>query len=231
MTVMRLAFMLAAPLLLGSARLAIAQPVFDHMTCFKIGDPVVPRVGYTMDVNPKELDRFAPMPGDRVTGGVYSAGCQIVLPAKYFCIDVEVANARQTRAPYTAASWLAAGPDPGDRLCYKLKCPGGRDVSYPVVDQFGTRTIKVRRQTAFLCTPAWRQVTDQDPCQSNANGICQGLCPDGNVCLGVTTQSCGCAPPASQCGNMSSGMCGDGLCPGLWEFCGATAGACGCLHP
>lgn len=214
----------------GVASLAGAQPVFDHLTCFKISDPVTPRVGYTVDINPKELDKFAPMLGDRTTGGIFRPGCRVSLGAKYFCIDVEAANAKQIVPPYTVATWLQHGPDPGDRLCYKLKCPPPvSDVEYPVVDQFGARTIKVRRTTAFFCTPAVRQVDPAGPCQSNANGACIGQCPDGKLCLGISSESCGCAEPEERCSNMSSLTCSQGLCPALWENCTPSAGGCSCL--
>src|SRR5262249_61302300 len=51
-----------------------------------------------------------------------------------------------------------AGPDPGDRLCYKLKCEAPAPPDIEVTDQFGTRTVSGLR-AKLLCTPAVKVTT------------------------------------------------------------------------
>jgi hypothetical protein len=63
--------------------------------------------------------------------------------------------------------------------------------------------------------------------------MCTGVCPAGFSCLytGAEGNPCGCAPVASECGNLPNAQCGSGFCPGGLQAC--TAGLfldmCGCV--
>jgi hypothetical protein len=46
------------------------------------------------------------------------------------------------------------GAQPGDRICYKVKCPN-HPTNQSVTDQFGTRTLS-KFKASLVCTPAFR---------------------------------------------------------------------------
>jgi len=48
---------------------------------------------------------------------------------------------------------MLAASDPGDRLCYKIRCPAPSPPDTLVTDQFGTRTV-TRLRARLSCTPA-----------------------------------------------------------------------------
>lgn len=209
--------------------LASAQPVFDHMKCYRVKD-TIGSGEYTADLVPKDSTNFVVEPGDVVVGGVLHAGCRVRLPAKYFCTDVDKRNARSTRPPYDPAQWTIDGPESGDRLCYKLRCPTVPSKNLDIIDQFGTRKITVTGKPAWLCTPVTRDLPAGSPCGTRADGQCSGLCPAGEQCLAISGEDCGCAPASQACSQVTS--CSTGLCPGLWETCAVQgSGICGCNHP
>jgi hypothetical protein len=63
--------------------------------------------------------------------------------------------------------------------------------------------------------------------------MCTGVCQPGFSCLytGAPGNPCGCAPVASECGNLSNAQCGSGLCPGGLQACspGLFLDMCGCV--
>ena len=94
--------------------------------------------------------------GIRPTPVSSHTGCKIgkAIPT-LFCVPatktvVEVRD-RATGQPITPLP--IAGPDPGDRLCYKIKCDAPSPPDTQVTDQFGTRTMSGLR-AKLLCTPA-----------------------------------------------------------------------------
>jgi hypothetical protein len=216
-----------AGLLASPAR---SQPVFDNMKCYKIRDSQ-PGKYYTADLVPKLTHDFSTELGDRIFGGVLQKGCRIRVPAKYFCIEVEPENAHDANPPYNPAQWTVDGPEPGERLCYKLKCPPVADKDLAIIDSFGTRTITLRGQTSFFCTSVTRQLPQGGACSLAGNGQCGGTCPNaGETCLAISPQDCGCVPAGQACA--SSAVCSEGFCGGVWETCVTLPiGGCGCSHP
>ena len=212
------------------ARPAAAQPMFDNMKCYKINDNA-PRKTYTADLLPKLTHDFATELGDRIVGGVLQKGCRIRVPAKFFCLEVEAENTHDASPPYNPAQWTVAGPEPGERLCYKLSCPPVAAKDLAIIDAFGTRTIKLLGRTGYLCTSVTRQLPQGSECSLAGNGQCGGACPLGERCLALRpTEDCGCVPEAQACG--SSAICQDGFCGGVWETCVMLPiGGCGCSHP
>ena len=119
--------------LLAVAKLAAAG---DHLKCYSIKDPH-PRAKFS---NVTLLSSIGLPP---------ESNCFVVVPAKKLC------------APVTKSG---VPPQPGGGgptgnttkfLCYKVRCPLGSDLSIPVKDQFGTRTVVARQARAReLCVPA-----------------------------------------------------------------------------
>jgi len=208
---------------------ATAQTVFDNMKCYKIRD-TQPGKQYTADLVPKLTHDFSTELGDRIIGGVLKKGCRIRVPAKLFCIEVEPQNAHDASPPYNPAQWTVDGPEPGERLCYKLSCPPTPQKDLAIIDAFGTRTIKLLGRTGYFCTSVTRQLPQGSECSLAGNGQCGGDCPAGERCLAITPQDCGCVPDAQACA--TSTVCSAGFCGGVWETCVMLPiGVCGCSHP
>jgi hypothetical protein len=215
--------------LLGLGGVAGAQPVFDHMKCYSVRDPNLPRQ-YTADLHPKDLVKFTVEPGDVIVGGRLEPGCRIRTPAKFFCTDVDPRNSHLATPPFDPTQWTMRGPEAGDRLCYKLICPSVPEKPLDIVDQFGSRRLTVRGKTQWFCTPVLRPASPTEPCTSGGDGQCGGTCPAGERCLAVSGEECGCLPLSEQCSQVST--CQSGRCPGLWETCVMQPlGVCGCSHP
>jgi len=110
----------------------------DHLKCYKIKDPVKLEAVVNLD--------------SRQFG--FEAGCQ-VKPAKMFCVPATKtlisAVDKATGLPITLLP--ITGPDPGDRVCYKVKCPEPFPPDTQVSDQFGTRTV-TKFKAFMLCAPA-----------------------------------------------------------------------------
>jgi hypothetical protein len=112
-----------------------AQPIFDHLKCYKIADPLPG--GITLaDLVPEQDPPFTT-----------ELGCKIKRPAKLFCIDVEKTNVSPP-PPSTVG-----GQTTRDFLCYPLKCPPLANMPLAVEDQFGPRTVLVKQPKVF-CVPA-----------------------------------------------------------------------------
>jgi hypothetical protein len=119
---------------------ALAQ-IPDHLKCYTIKDPVA--LSGVVDLNSPQF-------------GV-EAGCRISR-AHFFCVpatkDVVSATDKATGMPITPLP--VSGPDAGDRVCYKIKCPVNPPPPPPntlATDQFGTRTLTNFR-ASLLCAPA-----------------------------------------------------------------------------
>jgi hypothetical protein len=208
---------------------ASSQPVFDNMKCYKIRDSQKGKF-YTADLVPKLTHDFSTELGDRIVGGSLQKGCRIRVPAQYFCIEVEPENAHDANPPYNPAQWTVDGPEPGERLCYKLKCPRVPQKDLAIIDAFGTRTITLLGQTGYFCTSVTRQLPPGGACSLAGNGQCGGTCPAGERCLATSPQDCGCVPEGQACA--SSATCSEGFCGGVWETCVTLPiGGCGCGHP
>jgi len=109
---------------------AIAQPVPDHLKCYKVKDSAGKQT-YTADL----------------TGLTAEPGCTIKVPAVELCVEAVKANV--TPAP------PGGGPAPtaaGNFVCYKLKCPKGTLAPVMVNDQFGSRMV-TPTAPKVLCAP------------------------------------------------------------------------------
>ncbi len=126
----------------------------DHLQCYRIRDPL--RLEGLVDISSMQFG--------------LEPGCEIST-AVLFCVpaDAENLEVRDERggdddeddsdsdSDGTASEItllpLSARPAPGDRICYRVKCPRSDPPAREVTDPFGTRTIR-RFRTKMLCTPA-----------------------------------------------------------------------------
>jgi hypothetical protein len=197
-----------AAIMLASATTAGAQP-FDHLECYKIKD-LAPKVKYKADLLPEQTQFLA------------QTGCDLKVPAKLFCIDVEKSNV------VPAPPQVLNGQNTRDFLCYNLKCPPQAEVPLQVEDQFGTRNIKAKKKPFQLCAPA-HVIGDPDPatptpCQPPAtptpttttlpncmDGIQNGSETDLD-CGGGTCPTCALGKQCLAGSDCTSGACSGGVC-------------------
>jgi hypothetical protein len=192
---------------LATACVASAQ-TFDHLECYKIKD-FQPKKKYTANLTPEQTQFLA------------QTGCEIKVPAKHLCIDVEKTNV------VPAPPNVIGGQTTRNYLCYKLKCPK-QEFPIQVEDQFGSRTVNVKKPDR-LCAPA-REVGFPDlptptPClfpTPTPVGTPAPDCGDGEQNGGETDIDCG-GPCVLDCGNgqgclgnndCQSGLCQSGVCQG-----------------
>jgi hypothetical protein len=129
-----LAYLSTASVLLLAAT-AAAQT--DHLKCYKIKDTL--KVAGTADLDSPQFG--------------LDPGCKLGA-AKLFCVPATKTNVsvvdKVTGTPIVPLP--VTGPDPGDRICYKVKCQG-TVADQEVTDQFGTRFVR-KFKASLLCTPA-----------------------------------------------------------------------------
>ncbi len=232
------ALLSTAVLFLTSGARAQLVPVFDHLKCYVIKDPL--KVKHTLDLTPEQT-QFLPEPG-----------CLLKSPAKLFCIDVQKTNVQPTPGgPPVQAE------DARDYLCYIVHCPNvNQNKVLTVFDQFGQRDITIK-PPKLLCAPAQKVGVPPKPTPTpcgppnqptptvtptpRACGIdptapqCSGDCPDPTLpkCLftGNAAMPCACVPANQMC--MDNGGTCSGLCPGLpgqpMSQCGSGPTGCQCL--
>ena len=118
---------------------AIAQ-TNDHLKCYKIKDNL--KLAGTADL---DTPQFGPDPGCTVS------------KTTLFCVPATKTNVavrdKTTGTPITPLP--VTGPDPGDRICYKIKCPALLPTDAQVTDQFGNRQV-AKFKASLLCTPAFK---------------------------------------------------------------------------
>src|SRR2546426_4175192 len=133
----RIAWATLTGLFFASAPLHAQVP--DHLKCYRIKDPV--KLTGIVNLNTPQFGA--------------ENGCTIST-ASLFCVPatkaVVSAKDKATGSPITPLKFWAP-PAPGDRVCYKVKCPRPSPADQQVTDQFGTR-ILARPKAALLCTPA-----------------------------------------------------------------------------
>lgn len=216
--------------------------IFDHLKCYKITDTI--KKLYKVDLIPQQAPPFS-----------IEQGCKLVVPAKFFCIDVRKTNV-QPPPPV-----ILNGANTRDFLCYKLTCPGKIDFTQTVRDQFGQRPVKVK-PPKFLCAPAVKVFATPTPPAAtqtatltptpvpthtpgcdfiSAASQCGGPCPPDNngapqQCVfnvkADGTAECDCQPLCHPAGlNTCTGGCPDPLdqCR-LITVAGGTPD-CVCTHP
>jgi len=112
----------------------------DHLKCYKIRDELKLKGIVDLDSSQFGLE----------------SGCKIG-KAKLFCVPVTktVIEAADAKTGPISLLPVFGPPAPGDRVCYKVKCPRpptpipGQEIS----DQFGNRNVGSFK-TSLLCTPA-----------------------------------------------------------------------------
>ncbi len=111
--------------------------VRDHLECYRVQDPL--KLVAVVDLNTRlGLD----------------AGCR-VSAAELFCASA-TKTVQSAKVRGKAIHQLpVSGSDPGDRICYKVRCPNSAPpaADQQESDQFGTRTL-TRSRVSLLCTPA-----------------------------------------------------------------------------
>jgi hypothetical protein len=198
-----------------------AVAVSDHLKCYKVTDPT-------------KLEGVADI--DTAQFGL-EVGCR-VFRTKQLCVPAEktVVSAldKATDAPIVPLP-LVGAPQPGDVLCYRLKCPTPISPlpNQEVTDQFGTRTLS-RFRTVMLCTPA---VKGTAYCGDGAIGSgeqCEGADLGGADCqsLGFASGTLACTPgcqlDTSGCVPNPPTSCGNGTIEAPESCDGADLGGATC---
>jgi uncharacterized protein DUF1566 len=115
----------------------------DHLKCYKVKDAL--NLGGTADL---DTPQFGADPGCKIS------------KALLFCVPATKANVavtnKTTKTPITPLP--VSGLNPGDRICYKVKCPTPATPipDQSVTDQFGNRTVS-KLKAALVCTPAFKE--------------------------------------------------------------------------
>jgi hypothetical protein len=213
---------LVAPLLLAVA--AQAQPVADHLRCYKVKD-AQPKASYTADVG----------------GLAAGSNCLIKVPGNLFCVEATKANVM----PTPVGGVDNTGPA-GRFLCYKLKCPKATVVPFQWHDQFGDRQL-TPSASKLVCAPEIVATTTTTTTSTTTTTTLQaqgtscsldaqctsGFCVDGVCCNTACTSLCS-ACTASKKGTGADGSCGtiapgtdpDNECPSMPASTCGTIGAC-----
>ena len=188
-----------------------AQPVPDHLKCYKVKDSRPP-ASYTAD-----LQGLAPEPG-----------CAIKVPGRLLCVETTKTN----RQP--PAGGESSGNPAGRFVCYKVKCPKAALPTVAWLDQFGAATL-TPSAPKLLCAPEITTTTTTTTTTTSCSATTTMPHCDGSVCLssalcapGQTCQSdgtsCHCVGPPVACGDLPTGsgdLCGYGECP-TGQTCGAV---------
>jgi hypothetical protein len=122
-------FLAAGASLVRGTISAGAQPVPDHLKCYKVKDPA-PRASYTADLG----------------GLVAEPGCTIRVPATMACVPATKTNVNPT-PPGGGGSGT-----PNSFFCYKVRCPRAALPTLTGADQFGSRTV-MPSVAKLLCAP------------------------------------------------------------------------------
>ena len=180
----------------------------DHLKCYKIkGDLKLKGL----------LDLTTPQFG-------LEPGCKIS-KAKLFCVPATKSNVDvldgSTKEPITPLPF-SASPAPGDRVCWKVKCPEPFPSDQVVTDQFGTQTL-TKFKTKLLCTPAVKGTEFCGDGLISGGEVCEPT--DDSACPGLCQPDCTCEVSAPTCSD-----CIDPLfphpCNGMCWNCGAGADLC-----
>ncbi len=185
----RILVILASGLILGPISAGVAQAqIDDHLKCYKIKDDI--KLKGVVDLDGQQFG--------------LEPGCKIS-KAKLFCVPVTKSNvqveAKNDDGPVTPLPILGP-PAPGDRICYKVKCPGPQPPDTTASDQFGTHNM-TKFKAFMLCTPAGKFTPPPIPCDLSGYPSCGGDCPD-------PTQTCESAAdgmPRCECAEEDSNPC------------------------
>jgi hypothetical protein len=188
-----------------------AQPVADHLKCYKVKDSRV-KATYTADLG----------------GLVSEPGCLIKVPGKMLCVEATKTNVN----PPPPGGPDDSGPA-GRFLCYKVKCPKAVLTPLSWHDQFGTGTI-TPSVPKMLCAPEIVATTST----TTTLGATTTAVPTTTIAAPTTTTTTlqcptSCAQQGAQCGPASDG-CGNviqcGTCP-AGQICGGGGTPNVCFMP
>jgi len=207
---------------------AAAQPVADHLECYKVKDPQA-KASYTADLG----------------GLAAEPGCTIKVPATMVCVPATKTNVM----PPPPGGGSTGTPNAFG--CYKVRCPRGTLPTIPLNDQFGSRAV-TPSAPKLLCAPAappttattTTTITTTSSCPPATAFYCGGVgcgpggapgCfPEGDCPQGMTCdEKCTCTGATIPCGDprlsgLTCNFCKYGTCPpGM--TCGGVpkTGACG----
>lgn len=184
--------------------------VDDHLKCYKIKDPV--KLKGIVDLTSEQFG--------------LEEGCKIS-KAKMFCVPtaktVVEAEDKATGGPIDLLP--ISGPDPGDRVCYKIKCPDPQPPDTEVSDQFGNRTL-TKFKAFMLCTPAVKGAPPTTTTTTTSSTTTTTFPPVGPDAVGCM---CGSIIPPNTifetCREMQDcdGLLRDAVCDSLCADYGGTA--------
>jgi hypothetical protein len=176
-------FAAATAVVLALGSIATAQPLHDHLQCYKIKDTSIVLKGtVTLD--------------DDLSGTL--APCKIS-SAKMFCTGGAKSNANvfNITNPITVNGHTGiAVPDDQNRLCYKVSCPklDPPEANQTVTDQFGQHAL-TKLKTGWVCTPTNIGTSYCGDGTVDANEQCDGTNLNGGSCVtagfGSGTLACG----------------------------------------
>ena len=156
-----LAALVATLVLIGSAG---AQPVADHLKCYKVKDPQT-KATYSADLG----------------GLVAEPGCTIKVPAVMACVPA-------TKTNVTPAPPGTGGTGPLNAFgCYKVKCPKATLPALQLNDQFGTRVV-TPAAPKLLCAPVEATTTTTASTTTTTTTTVPGCGALGTAC--VTSSDC-----------------------------------------
>jgi hypothetical protein len=154
------------------ANTAFAQPIPDHLECFKSKDPQQ-KATYTADL----------------AGLALEPGCQVKVPAKLTCVPTAKTNV----APPPPGGGQTGVPNGFN--CYTVKCPKTPLPTVPTADQFGTRTVTLG-PSKLLCAPFAPPTTTTSTTTSTT--LAPTCAPAGTIgCGQPCAGSCRCMGPGT----------------------------------
>ncbi len=169
-----------------------AQPVPDHLKCYKIKDPQA-KASYTANLG----------------GLVAEPGCKIKVPATMACVPATKTNVTPT-PPGTGGTGT-----PNAFGCYKTKCPKATLPAFQLNDQFGSRSV-TPSAPKLLCAPVAPPTTTTTTTSTTTTSTTTTTpgptCANGGVSCNAFCGTCGmtCGP----LGDMSCGNCTGPDCAG-----------------
>ena len=200
------------------AAVAAAQPVPDHLKCYKVKD-LAPKASYTADI-----------------GGLVShPACLVKVPGKLLCVQATKTGV----TPPPEGGDGASGPA-GRFLCYKVKCPKAALDDIQWHDQFGSRVV-APLASRMLCAP---EIVESTTTTTSSSTTTSTVCPAGETlcgtsCVDLDTDllncgACGHGCAAECAGNVAATTCSAGLCSiatctlGFFDTNGSCADGCEC---
>lgn len=189
-----------------ATRVVLAQPVADHLQCYKAKDPQA-KATYTADV----------------AGLVLEPGCRVKVPAKLTCVPAAKTNV----VPPPPGGGGSGTPNGFN--CYQVKCPRAALPAVATQDQFGARTV-TPGPAKMLCAPfvaptttttSTTSTTLAPTCAPAGTIGCGQPCAGTCRCMGPgTTTFCSgvhCGSPEKACVDVTApagAPCSfDGACP------------------